>query len=528
MPQRPSVLVLAVLAITSLTAGYGAAAPGSSEEFSMPIQADPNMSSLIGFDTASVMVNKVLFNGLTKPDEQTQSPVPDLAESWSVSPDGLVWTFKLRRGVKWHDGQPFTADDVKYTLDLVRDPKVNSRWRSTFLAVKEVNVTGPYEVRFVLSEPFSPLAVSLGYNMGIVPKHVLQGTDVNANPGFAHKNPVGTGPYKILDARPGEYVRFAANPGFYFGAPKIPAVNFKVIPDQNVQIAQLKTGELTFVWIEPFSLKALEGTPGIVINQGNQINFYYISLNKTNPLFQDRRVRLAMTLALNRQAFVLGVMKGYARLASQPWNPFLKDYYVETTQFPYDPKRARELMAEAGWKPGPGGVLAKDGKPFSFVFTTLKGNPSFEQIGVLAEQYWRQIGLDPKLEAAEFSVFIRDRRDNRFGPNASQALVHFWVTPPTPDLYIYFGCAAGKDGNNTGVYCNPAADQLFVAGRRATSIGRQRQIYQKLQQLFAEDVPEVPLFYPTELRAASARLRNMSPLGIRDALLYSYKWYFAK
>lgn len=265
-----------------------------------------------------------------------------------------------------------------------------------------------------------------------------------------------------------------------------------------------------------------------MINQGNQINFYYLSLNKTNPLFQDRRVRLALTLGLNRQAIVQGVMKGYARLASHPWNPFLKDFYVETTQFPYDPKKARELLAEAGWKPGPSGTLEKDGKPFSFVLTTLKGNPSFEQIGVLAQQYWKQLGLDPRLEAAEFSVFIKDRRDNRFGPNASQALVHFWVTPPTPDLYNYFGCPAGKDGNNTGVYCNSTDDQLFLDGRRSASLGQQRQIYRKLQELFTEDVPEVPLFYPIELRAMSAKLRNMSPLGIRDALLYSYKWYFAK
>jgi len=528
MSCRACALLLALVIGVALVPVSGGAAPLSGAEFSMPIQSDPLMSPLVGFDTASVMVTKVLFNGLTKPDERTQSPVPDLAESWSVSADGLVWTFKIRRGVKWQDGAPFTADDVKYTMDLVRDPKVNSRYRSNLQAVKEVRVTGPYEVQFILSEPFSPLPVFLGYNMGIVPKHVLEGTDVNANPGFIHQHPVGTGPYRIQESRPGEYVRFVANPEFYFGAPKIPAINFKVIPDQNVQIAQLKTGELTFVWIEPFSLKALEGTPGITINQGNQINFYYISLNKTNPLFQDRRVRLALTLAINRQAIVSGIMGGHAKLASDPWNPFLKNYYQEVPAFPFDPQRARALFAEAGWTPGPGGILQKDGKPYSFLLTTLKGSPSLEQIGVLAQQYWKAIGLDPRLEALEFSVFINQRRDNRFGPNASQALVHFWVTPPTPDLYGYFGCPAGRDGNNTGVYCNPAADALFLAGRRATSLGQQQQIYAKLQQLFAADVPEVPLFYPTELRAMSDRLRDISPLGVRDALLYSYKWSFAK
>lgn len=521
-----AVLFVGVTIALALSTPGGSAPAQTGGQFLMSIQTDPTMVSVVGHDTASVMVNKVLFNGLTKPDERTQSPVPDLAESWSVSPDGLVWTFKLRRNVKWHDGQPFTAEDVKFTMDLILEPKTGSRWRSNLTSVRDIKVTGPNEVQFVLKEPFSPLAVFLGYNMGIVPKHILQGQDVNNFPSFVKQRPVGTGPFKVQEVRAGSHVTVVANPDFYLGRPKIDAITFKIIPDQNVQIAQLRTGELNFVWIEPFNLKALEGQPGIVINEGNQINFYYLSLNKNNPLFQDRKVRLALTLGINRQALVSGIMAGKAKLASHPWNPFLRDYYAETEEFPYDPQRARTLLAEAGWKPGASGVLEKDGKPFRFLLTTLKGNPSFEQIGVLAQQYYKNLGLDPQLEAAEFSVFIRDRRDNRTGPNASQMLVHFWVTPPTPDLYNYYGCAAKDSGNNTGAYCNAAADRLFVEGRSATSVGRQKDLYTRLQRMFTEDVPEVPLFYPIELRAISSKLKGFSPLGIRDALIYAYNWSF--
>lgn len=185
--RRILTVMILTVALALAIAPQGGSAPATGGQFSMPIQTDPTMISVVGHDTASVMVNKVLFNGLTKPDEQTQSPVPDLAESWQVSPDGLIWTFNLRRGVKWHDGKPFTADDVKFTMDLVLDPRVNSRWRSNFLSIKEVKVTGTHEVQFILKERFSPLAVSLGYNMGIVPKHVLQGTDINTNPSFTRK-----------------------------------------------------------------------------------------------------------------------------------------------------------------------------------------------------------------------------------------------------------------------------------------------------------------------------------------------------
>lgn len=529
VPRMLSVVVLAVgLAFAVAAPGPSAPAPQQGGQFIMPIQTDPNMISVVGHDTASVMVNKVLFNGLAKPSETTQSPVPDLAESWTVSPDGLTWTFNLRRGVKWHDGQPFTADDVKFTMDLVLDPKTGSRWRANFLSVREVRVASPNQVQFLMKEPFSPLPVFLGYNMGILPKHILQGQDPNNFPSFTRQNPVGTGPFKIRESRAGSHVTMVANPDFHFGRPKLESITFKIIPDQNVQIAQLRTGEMTFVWIEPFNLQALRNQPGITINEGNQINFWYLSLNKNNPLFQDRKVRLALTHAINRQAIVSGIMAGKAQLASHPWNPFLKDYYADTTDYPYDPQKARALMAEAGWKPGPTGVLEKDGRPFRFTITTLRGNPSFEQVGVLAQQYYKNLGLDPQLEALEFSLYIRDRRDNRTGPNASQMLVHFWVTPPTPDLYNYFGCEAKDTGNNTGAYCNQAADRLFLEGRRAIEFSRQRDIYARLQRMFAEDLPEVPLFYPIELRAISSRLKGFSPLGVRDALIYSYNWYFER
>jgi peptide/nickel transport system substrate-binding protein len=526
--RRILTVMLVTVALALAIAPQGGSAPATGGQFSMPIQTDPIMNSVIGADTASIMVNKVLFNGLTKPDEQTQSPVPDLAESWQVSSDGIVWTFNLRRGVKWHDGKPFTADDVKFTMDMVLDPRVNSRWRSNFLSIKEVRVTGSHEVQFVLKERFSPLPVFMGYNMGILPKHVLQGTDINTNASFNRTNPIGTGPFKIREVRSGSHVTVVANPDFYFGRPRIEAMNFKVIPDQNVQIAQLRSGELNFVWIEPFNLRAVENLPGIVINEGNQINFWYLSLNKNNPLFQDRRVRLALTLGLNRQALVAGVMRGKAKLASHPWNPFLADYYVETRQFAHEPERARALLAEAGWRPGAGGILERDGQRFSFLLTTLKGNPSFEQVAVAVQQDYQRLGMDARLEAAEFSMYIRDRRDNRYGPGASEMLVHFWVTPPTPDLYNYYGCAAVEKGNNTGVYCNAAAENMFLDGRRITDLARQKQIYARLQQHFTEEVPEVPLFYPIELRAISARLKNFSPLGIRDALIYSYKWFFER
>lgn len=505
--------------------GGTAPAPQPGGQFIMPVQTDPTMISIVGHDTASVMVNKVLFNGLTRPSETTQSPVPDLAESWSVSSDGLTWTFDLRRGVKWHDGQPFTADDVKFTMDLMMEPKTGSRWRANFLSVREVRVVNPTQVQFLMKEPFSPLPVFLGYNMGMLPKHVLQGQDPNNVPSFTRRNPVGTGPFKIQEVRAGSHVTVAANPDFHFGRPKLDSITFKIIADQNVQIAQLRTGEMTFVWIEPFNLAALRNQPGITINEGNQINFWYLSLNKNNPLFQDRKVRLALTHAINRQAIVGGIMGGKATLASHPWNPFLKDYYVDTVDYPYDPQKAKALMAEAGWRPGTSGVLEKDGRPFRFQLTTLRGNPSFEQVGVLAQQYFKNLGLDPQLEAAEFSVFIRDRRDNRTGPNASQMLIHFWVTPPTPDLYNYYGCEAKDTGNNTGAYCNAAADRLFLEARRTSNLRQQRDIYGRLQRMFAEDLPEVPLFYPIELRAISSRLKGFSPLGVRDALIYSYNWY---
>ncbi len=161
--------------------------------FVMPIQGDPVMKPVIQPSLPSILVNKPIFPGLVRPREGDGSPEPDLAESWTVAPDELSWTFKLRQGVTWHDGQPFTADDVVFTFQAIADPKVRTRQRSFYTDVDRVEKVDAHTVRFVLKKPLAPLLAYLGYQTGIVPKHLLDGVDMNKAVAFHKENPVGTG-----------------------------------------------------------------------------------------------------------------------------------------------------------------------------------------------------------------------------------------------------------------------------------------------------------------------------------------------
>ncbi|MBI4279379.1 MAG: peptide ABC transporter substrate-binding protein, partial [Armatimonadetes bacterium] len=199
----------------------------------MAIPTDPLMNPIIGTDAAAVPVNRFLYGFLTRPDPDTLEPAPDLATKWEVSSDGLTWTFHLRRDVKWQDGQPFTADDVKFTYDTILDRKNNSPRRSAIADITAVTMVDRYTIRFTLSKPIAPFPSIGAYNVGIVPRHLLEGKDVARAGDFNTRQPLGTGPYRISEAAAGDHYTFVPNQHYFRGKPKLDRVIFKVLPDIN-------------------------------------------------------------------------------------------------------------------------------------------------------------------------------------------------------------------------------------------------------------------------------------------------------
>jgi peptide/nickel transport system substrate-binding protein len=450
------------------------------------------------------MVGKVLFNTLVRfSAEDGSTPVPDLAESWSVNDEGTEWTFNLRDDVTWHDGEPFTAEDVVFTIEAIRNPESASRWSAAFVTLDTVEALDDHTVRFTFTEPFAPMLSTLAYNLSIVPEHVLAGQNLQAPQEFI-SNPIGTGPYRFMEHVSGSHFIVEANPDYYEGAPEIQQIFFRVMPDVNTQVAQLLTGELDISWtVEPIHEERLRSANNIEITSVHIPRWDWLPLNLSNPLFQDKRVRQAMTYALDRQAIVDIVLNGYGEVAHGPIPPAIA--WVPRDNVPeisYDPERALELLEEVGWTRGDDGLLRNgQGETFSFTLLADRGNPTRDQIYLIAQEAWQEIGMDVNIETTEWNTVLARYREGDYDTRLG-----WWVIKPDPDLYDYFHTNGAL---NQILYSNPEVDDLLERGRAEVDEEERAAIYHELQQILAEDMPSIFLYLPA--------------IGYRDALLYIHE-----
>lgn len=495
-----------------------AATAGIGGTLRIPLINDPILDPVIAPDIGSVMVNKVLFPGLVRPDEQLR-PTPDLAESWTTSDDGLRITFTLRSGVTWHDGAPFSAHDVKFTFDQVVDLASGSRLRSDFAALDGVDVVDSLTVTFRLRTPFAPFLTLLGYNAGIVPKHLLQGKPLSAATAFNRRHPVGTGPFMVQDVAPGASLTLVRNPRYFGTPPRLDRLVFKVVPDLNAQVAQLRAGELDLIIIEPANLASVQGAPGIEVLQVPVVQHYYVAFNNARARFRPAEVRRALGMAVNREAIIKGVLRDYADLPRGTIPVALKDYFADSLPpTPYAPDSALLLLARAGWRRGSDGALRDaHGAPFNIELLVDKGNPTREQSALSVQQDLDKIGIHVTIRTMEFAALVRDR----ILPGNFDATLIWWTTPPDPDQYAFYH--SGQDNNNVR-WSNPRADSLLSLGRTTLDSVQRRAVYHAFQQVEMDDPPVLVLFYPREIQAVSARLDGLPSLGIRDALRHSERF----
>ena len=500
---------------TTSTPAPAAASTGTAGTLTIPLISNPtpNPITLPG-GLSSILLNKNLFGQLCRPDANNPStPTPDHAEKWEISTDGLTYTFHLRQGLKFHDGTPLTADDVKFTFDSITDPKVNGAFKNNLGPFDHAEVVDPQTVNLIMKQAYGPLMVMLDYNIMIVPKHVLSGQDLNKPVAYI-QNPIASGPYKFKEFVSGDHLTLVANPDYWDGAPKIGTVVYKILPDVNTQVAQLRTGEVDVVMIEPSQVDALSGQSNVVINTAAQTNYYYLGVNNSNPLFSDVRVRQALAYALDRQTIVTSVMRDKATLANGPISPPMGWAYPKDQQpFPYDVKKAQDLLTQAGWALQ-NGKLMKDGKPFAFKILLDVGNPTRKSFALAAQQYYQKLGMDPQIDSEDFNKWYDMSSNSQY-----DLAVEWWITPPDPDA-LY----GGYSDDNTDKYKNADVDNLFLQGRQQSTPDKRAPIYAQLQQKLYQDQVDVFMLYPEEFRGFSKRLQGYTNIGIRDALYYTYKW----
>lgn len=467
----------------------------------------------------SVLVAKNVFSCLLRYSaEDGYTPVPDLATDWSVSDDGLTWTFQLRDSVTWHDGEPFTADDVKFTLDSILAEEVRAQFRSALAGVTEIAVVDPLTVTMTSSAPNGSLPILLAYNVAIAPRHILEGQDLNEISDFV-QNPVGTGPYRVTEILSGDRVTLEAFADYYDGAPSIGTVIYKVVPDINNVVAQLRTGELDVATVEAATFEALQGDENIVYNSALEPSTFAVYLNNRRWPFDNALVRKAVTMAIDRQTIVDQLLLGEGVLATSSHSQAFGDFYNSNLEpYPYDVEQAAALMDEAGFVLE-NGRWSQDGQPFEIELFVDKGNPTREQLALYVQQLWGDFGIGVDLQVIEWSVYIE-----RGAAGDYDTRTGWRISAPDPDKTSEYG----TDGavNHYG-YSNPAVDELLAAGRAETDHEARVAIYHELQQVLYDDCPIAWMYYPNGIIAYNRRIENMPPIGIRDALLYVYQMSLA-
>jgi peptide/nickel transport system substrate-binding protein len=479
-----------------------------------------NLIPILASDSASFDVAALVYNGMLKYDKNLNL-VGDLAQSWDISPDGLTITFRLRKGLKWHDGGDFTSRDVLYTYHVTIDPKTPTAYAEDFKQVKKAEAPDPYTFRVTYGRPFAPALASWG--MPILPAHLLEGKDITKSP--LSRNPVGTGPYRFKEWIAGQKVVLESFHSYFEGRPFIDRYVYRIIPDTSTMYMELKAGGLDMMSLTPVQYRRQTETPEFTSHFNKyrypSSTYVYLGYNLRNPLFTDKRVRQAITSAISKDEIIQGALLGMGQAAHGPYKPGTWQYNSTVKDLGFNPEKARTLLAEAGWKRGSDGMLVKDGRPFRFTVLTNQGNEQRLKTAQIIQQRLKKIGIDVKIRVLEWSSFITHFIDKR----NFEAVILAWTITQDPDIYdVWHSSKTGPKELNFINFKNAEVDRLIEEGRRTFDREKRKKCYYRIQEILAEEQPYTFLYVPDALPVVSARFRGIEPAPA--GISYNFiRWY---
>lgn len=471
------------------------------------------------------MVSSKVLEGLVAYDLNL-NPVPVLATSWTIAPDGKAITFKLRPGVKWHDGKDFSAADVKFTLEKVWK-ELHPFGRAAYANVERVDTPDPLTVAVRLSAPAPYILNYINtYGSQILPRHLYEGSDVLNNP---HNNaPVGTGPFVFKEWVKGSHVRLERNPNYWGkGAggeaqPYLDGVVFKFIPDAAARTVALEAGDVDVALgsIVPLtSLNRFADKTRWTIN-GDDGRFlasiFLAQFNVRRPYFTDKRVRQAFLHAIDRDALLKIVYLGHGKVATGPVPSSVVNYYSdEVRKYPFDPKRAEALLEEAGLRRG------EDGRRLKVMLDYGSGNLQDQRAAEIIKQQLGKVGVAVELRASDTATYLR----RIFTDQDYDLMLSSLHRLPDPTLgvqrlYWSRNIKKGAPWTNGSGYSNPELDKVMEAAADEPDLARRKALVRQWQQIVQEDVPILELIEPTWITVQTARLHKAMRQG--DGLFASY------
>lgn len=477
-----------------------------------------NLVPILASDSASADIVGVVFNGLVKYSPELEL-VGDLAESWDFRRDCRVIIFRLRKGVRWHDGEPFTAADVEFTYRKLIDPGVMTPYSGDFERVKSFEVLDKYTIRITYKEPFAPGIFS--WTMPIMPKHLLENEDLNHTDFGIY--PVGTGPYKFKSWRRQEKIELIANPDYFEQRPYIDRYIYRVIPDRATLFLELQAQGVDLTSLSPLQYVRQTDTPFFKKNYRKysltSFSYAYLGYNLSLPLFADKRVRQALNYAIDKQEIIDTVLLGLGRVCRGPYLPESWAFNPAVQAAGFNPAKARALLAEAGWHDSNSdGWLDKDGKAFEFTIITNQGNEERIKTAQIIQRRLSDIGIKVRIKVLEWSVFLSEFIDKR----QFDAALLGWGLGLEPDNFDIWHSSKTRLGEFNFIgYKNTEVDRLLEQARRTCSQKERKARYQRIHEIIYEEQPYMFLFVPDITAIVHARFQGIepAPIGIRYNLI---------
>ena len=429
--------------------------------------------------TIKRVVHYNLFEGLLKVD-RSGKVVPALAKSYTVSNDGKEYTFTLHPGIKFHDGKPCTAEDVKFSLERILDPKTAAPYRMYYEGIESVQVVDPLNVKIKLKKYDSMFLFNIARGDAvIVPRQAVD---------KLKSQPVGTGPFKLAEWKRGDSILLVKNADYHIkGVPYLDKVVFKFIPDPSSQLAALKAGDVDVIAYDmaPENVAALEKDARFKVLKGHTTTDVIMAMNHSKKPFSDPKVRQAITLAIDRKAVIQGAMSGFGTPIGSHMDP-TNPYYVDLSGlYPYNPEKAKQLLTEAGYPKGFEAVLKL---PEPYAYARRSGE-------VIADQL-SKVGIKLTLEVIQMGQWV-----DRVFKNADYDLTVMGHAEPF-DIEIY-----GK-ANYYFRYSNPKFQEMLKKAEEEINEQTRKKIYADLQKLIADDFVNVYLFINPALPAMKKEVQN--------------------
>lgn len=485
----------------AMGAGFMMAAMASASAQVLEIGADNSPTGLdphlITAFPSFMVVNGNIYEGLTAVDKDLKV-VPSLAESWTVSPDGKTYTFKLRSGVKFHDGSAMEAEDVVSTIKRVQSKDIASPLASRLAAIESANAVDAQTVELKLKEPSAPLLSSLA-TIAIVPSSVETNKDV------LQKQPVGTGPFKFQEWQPNGFILLSKNDAYWQqGLPKLSGLKFNIVPESATRQVGLTTGQYALLPnIDAATALQLKGKSGVKLSETLELAYTLIGMNVSKPPFDNAKVREAVNYAINRQEIVDAALFG-AGVPGGPLSPALKSWALDVKQFPCyapDPAKAQALLKESGVS-----------LPIAVSMNVLP-RQDVKDIAQVVQEQLNKVGFKVELKNQEQGQFIQDWRNSNFDMFAS-----INAGSPDPDEYFY---RTFRTGGSTNVfkYSDTEIDQLLDSARTMQDQAARKTAYDQVQKKLACSGPVAHLTYGTLFSAMRDKLQGYEVMPNRSLTL---------